>query len=224
MGFAKLVPAALLVFWTHAAAAQAWIEFKNEEVRFAVNFPEQPVAEDIEWISEDDAPLPAQKFTAQRGDSIFSVIVVDYREARPITRLGAEAHTAAKYRKLGEVTYDAFSQLDRISGLQLQITKASERRSFIAIHAHEGRLYVAEADVPLRAPPPGQFQQSLQILDENGIRIRYSVEGERLISTDELDIDPTLISENALYYEDGYLTPAQYQELLRASGGGAPEH
>jgi len=210
-----LLPMLLIALWPSAAGAQAWIEYKNAEWRFGVNFPAEPTAEEVEWISEDDLPVPAVRFSASRGGANYSVTVADYRDARLVTQLGAEANIAAKLRKLGEVTHDAFAQVDRISGLQLQITKPDGRRLFVQIHPHEGFLYVSEADVPPRAAPPGQFQQSLQILDENGVRIRYLPDGQRLMSTAGLEIDPDLITDRSLYVEDGFVTPEQYQELLR---------
>jgi hypothetical protein len=210
--------AVLLLVSAGAAHAQAWIEYRNEEWRFAINFPEQPTAREVEWISEDDLAVPAVRFETRRGESVYSVTAADYREARLVTMQGSEAHTAANYRKLGEVTYDAYAQVDRIRGLQLQITKPDQRRLFVQIHVHDGILYVAEADVPPRAPPPGQFQQSLQILDQNGVRIRYTMAGQRLLSTEDLDIDPALISNQSLAVEDGFVTPEQYEELLRQAG------
>ena len=43
----------------------------------------------------------------------------------------------------------------------------------MAIHLNARRLYILEGTVPDEAPPPGLFQQSLGILDEDGRRIRY---------------------------------------------------
>ena len=143
------------------------------------------------------------------------MIAADYRDARLTTMLGSEAHTAANYRKLGEVTYDAYMQIDRVPGLQIQLTKPDGRRLFVAIHIHDGFLYVAEAEVPPRAPPPAQFQQSLHFLDENGIRLRYLPTGQRLLSTEHLDVDLEHIPDRALYVEDGFVTPEQYEVLLQ---------
>ena len=214
MRLLKILPAAMMLLWSGAASAQAWIQYENEEWRFGANFPEQPTVEEIEWISEDELPVPARKFSATRGDSTYSVIVADYRDARLTTMLGSEAHAAAKYRKLGEVTLDSYSQIDRVPGLQLQITKPDQRRLFLAIHIHDGFLYIGEAEVPPRAPPPGQFQQSLHFLDEEGVRVRYLPTGEKLMSTEDLDIDPALISDRSLYVEDGFVTEEQYRALL----------
>jgi hypothetical protein len=197
------------------AYSQDWVDYQNFEWRFGINFPGQPMADNIEWTSEDNLRVPARKFTASRENSTYSVIVADYRGARPTTMLGAEAHTAANYRKVGEVTYDAYTQIDRVGGLQIQITKTNNRRLFLAIHLHDGFLYVAEAEAPLRAPPPGQFQQSLYFLDESGIRVRYRPDGQRLLSTENLDVDLEYIPDRALYIDDGFVTPEEYEILLQ---------
>jgi hypothetical protein len=39
------------------------------------------------------------------------------------------------------------------------------------------RLYISEADTTLNAAPPAQYQASLQVLDDDGIRIRYRAVG-----------------------------------------------
>lgn len=217
MRLAVFLSTALMIFSSGPVLAQGWAEYKNLEWRFGINFPGQPTAEEIEWISEDDLPVPAMRWSASRGDSTYSVIAADYRDARLTTMLGAEAHAAAQYRKLGEVTHDSYTQIDRVGGLLIQITKPDERRLYLAIYQHEGILYIAEAESPPNAPPPGQFQQALHFLDENGVRIRYLPDGTKLLSTENLDVDLVLehIPDRALYVEDGFVTQEQYDELLK---------
>ena len=43
----------------------------------------------------------------------------------------------------------------------------------MGIYLHARRLYILEGTVPEEDPPPGFFQQSLGILDEEGRRVRY---------------------------------------------------
>ena len=215
MRLATFLWVTLVVLWSGPVFAQGSIDYRNAEWRFGINFPGEPTAEDIEWTSEDNLPIPARRFSASRGNSTYSVIAADYLSARLTTMLGSEAHAAANYRNLGVVTYDAYTQIDRVGGLQIQITKPDGRRLFLAIHQHDGFLYVAEAEAPPRAPPPGQFQQSLHFLDDNGIRLRYLPDGQRLLSTENLDVDLEHIPDRALYVEDGFVTPEQYEELLQ---------
>ena len=80
------------------------------------------------------------------------------------------------------MTYDGWTDNDKIEGHQLQITNPDQSRSFVAIFLHASRLYILEGTVPQGHPPPGLFQQSLRILDAEGRRIRYTLDpdGQRV--------------------------------------------
>lgn len=174
--------------------AQGWIEYVDKAERFIVNFPGTPGVREIEYLTELGAMMPARVYTVDEPPSRYSLTVVDYTQAPRVheercERLdyecdgfevgtevrGAIAFAAWNFRRRtdGEITYDAYAQVDGIPGHQLQITNPDGSRTFIAIHLHARRLYILEATVPESAPPPGLFQQSLVILDENGKRIRY---------------------------------------------------
>jgi hypothetical protein len=61
----------------------------------------------------------------------------------------------------------------------LQINNPDGTRSFIAITlppavSKLNRLYIVEGRVPMTAPVPGRFQQSLSFVDADGVRLRYS--------------------------------------------------
>jgi hypothetical protein len=185
-GIAAGLAAMLLLSSQTVVYAQAWVSFVSMEDRFAQWFPAEPVVEDVEWVDEDGAMRPAHKYSAERNGSIYTLYVVDYSDANFTTMRGSLAHTATKYRQLGEVTYDAYAQLDRIEGHQLQITLEDGRRIFFAEFLEDNLLYVLDANIPPRAAPPLQFQQSMQILDAQGIRVRYTQEGERILRTDDL--------------------------------------
>lgn len=60
-----------------------------------------------------------------------------------------------------------------MSGQQLQLTNTDQSRTFAGIYLHEARLYILDATVPPKAPPPGLFQQSLSFLDAKGERVRH---------------------------------------------------
>jgi hypothetical protein len=57
----------------------------------------------------------------------------------------------------------------------MQITNTDQTRTFIGIylHGHAQRLHILEATVAPGSPPPGQFQQSLRFLNEDGERVRH---------------------------------------------------
>jgi hypothetical protein len=103
----------------------------------------------------------------------------------------------------GEVTYDAWADIDKIAGHQLQITNPDQTRSFVSIHLHKSRLYILEGTVPAGAPAPGIFQQSLGILDEEGRRIRYIMDVDGNLTRMEvmhewIGVDPELAGDQLI--------------------------
>ena len=98
--------------------------------------------------------------------------VVDY-SAAPMELAAALEEVATTERKKGAVKYDGGGMVDNIRSWRMTIETPANRRILTEILAHGTRLYIVEADTPLNVPPPAQFQASVQILDENGVRIRY---------------------------------------------------
>src|SRR5258708_13081323 len=73
----------------------------------------------------------------------------------------------------GTAKYDAVNNMDMHRGWTLTIETPDKHRIMgQIIIAANNRIYISEADTPMTVPPPAQFQASLQILDENGVRIR----------------------------------------------------
>ncbi len=172
---------AALVALTTAAFAQDWIEFTDKAEMFSVNLPEQPKIEDVTMESEYGAMLTGKKYTANQRNNHYYVTVWNYLDAEVTDVRGSYAYLAHLFRereKGSELTYDAFAQIDRIEGHQLQFTRPDKRRLFIAIHLHKSRLYVLEADVAAGQPPPALFQASLSILDEEGRGVRYNIDAD----------------------------------------------
>ena len=188
----------MLVSVAGVSHAQGWLEYINRTDQFIVNFPGRPQVSETTHRSAFEATFPARVYSVEAASGVYSVTVVDYRESERIhsertdlteanssssvwvTDVRASiAHAAQGFRtRGGEVTYDAWADIDKIEGQQLQITNPDQSRSFVAIHLHDSRLYILEARVPAGAPPPGLFQQSLGILDEEGRRIRYQIDAE----------------------------------------------
>ena len=187
-----------LIFASSHSFAQGWIEYINTTDLFIVNFPGDPEVRETTHESAFEAIFPARVYSVESDSGLYSVTVVDYRDSQRIhsertdrteenssnsvwvTDVRASvAHAAQLFRSRGgEVTYDAWADIDKIEGQQLQITNPDQSRSFIAVHLHDSRLYILEATVPPGRPPPGLFQQSLGILDEEGRRIRYLIDAE----------------------------------------------
>ena len=199
MRLLRILPATLLLV-SSFSHAQGWFEYVNQEDRFSVNLPSEPEIQDIVYHSELEAEFPARLYSVQVGESSYTVTVVDFRDAQRIhaEKLAGEreseqirgrnrwitdqrasvARAAREFRQRGgEVTYDAWGHLENVEGHQLQITNPDGTRTFVGIYLHgkDNRLYILDGTVPGNMPPPGQFQQSLRFLDENGARIRYDL-------------------------------------------------
>jgi hypothetical protein len=161
------------------AAAQGWVHFADREELFSVNFPHEPMIAEISYHSEYHVELPAKVYTASDDRVSYEVTVVNYEDTQVVDVRGSIAYAAWNFRKRGgDITFDAYAQIDRIEGHQLQFTNSDSSRTYVAIHLHKSRLYILEAAAPEGTPPPGHFQQSLSILDETGERIRYNLDAD----------------------------------------------
>lgn len=178
-----LISSLAFLFYAASASAQGWIEYINTNDLFAVNFPGEPRVEEFTYVSEFKSPLPSRRYIAEDASGRYQMTVVDmHTTVRPPGRQGVElrgamAYAATELRRTGEVTYDAYGEIQVIPGHQLQITLPDGRRNFVQIHYHDHRLYIAEAIVPGNMPPPAHFQASVSIVNEEGLPIRYTGEG-----------------------------------------------
>ncbi len=182
-----LVPAMVALSLSTQAFSQEWIESVHIESRFTANLPEEPIMDEYTMTSEYGPTLPVRRYTAhdQYGGR-YVVTVTDYEGTQVTNARGAVAYATQPYRHgPGEITFDAYHQVDRIEGHMLQITNPDESRTYVAIHLHYPFLYTLEATVPPDSPPPIQFQQSLRILDAEGNRVRYTIDhdGQRTESS-----------------------------------------
>ena len=132
------------------AQAQNWLEYINKTDLFIVNFPGEPEVREITHESAFEAIFPARVYSVESDSGLYSVTVVDYRESRKIhsertdrteanssnsvwvTDVRASVSHAAQLFRLrgGEITYDAWADIDKIEGQQLQITNPDQSRSY----------------------------------------------------------------------------------------------
>ena len=56
-----------------------WIEYSNVDEGFFVNFPGEPTASEVEWISEYGANIPTNRYGVDGARGNYSMTVVDYR-------------------------------------------------------------------------------------------------------------------------------------------------
>src|SRR5262245_43412535 len=102
----------------------------------------------------------------------YALHVVDYSSATD--ELGTAIEEAAKtYRAKGMVKYEGVNMLDNHRSWRQTVETANERILTEILVARNNRLYMSESRTGISAPVPALFQASLQILNENGARIRY---------------------------------------------------
>ena len=183
MRFTGLTLVAISSLYAFSAAAQGWIEFVDEQEMFGINLPLAPTVEEITYHSEYHAELPGKVYTATDQNVIYKVTVVDYSQTHLAGERalwdfhGSVAYAATNIRKRGgEMIHDGWAQSDRIPGHQLAVINPDGTRSYVQLHSHGRRLYVAEAIGPADITPPIHFQQSLIILDEASEIVRYDTD------------------------------------------------
>ena len=182
---------AAVLLQAQAAWSQEWIEFEDRAEFFSVNFPGQPTVTTTAYQPQRGAPLPGKVYVVEDGRRRYTVTVINYAKASVNDVPGAVAWEAWNFRKRGgRITYDAYGQVDRISGHQLHISNPDNSQSFIGIYLHARRVYVLEARVPPDTPGAFHFQQSLQILDEKGQRIRYLINDDGTRGPLDAGFDP----------------------------------
>jgi hypothetical protein len=192
------VAAFLLLAMSWPSSAQEWIQYASKADLFGVNFPSEPKVQNITYTSEFNIALPGHVYSADSGQSHYSVTVVDYADAEKIhtaranqcKKDGGESDACqndwrgdvqgsivnASWRYIqrnAKVTYFAWAVTDNVEGQRLQLLNPDASKTFVAIYRHGTRLYTVEGTVPKGAPAPGLFQQSMMFLDEEGKPIRY---------------------------------------------------
>lgn len=203
MRLSAIIAVALILSLPAAGIAQEWIEFKSLDDRFTCNFPDQPKITETTYKSQFGADLPARVYNAEVAQSRYSLTVVDYRQIEKIlaekakscppgaeTCRGGGSSTGPGYSRAdyngaiiyatwqfmqrdAKITHFLWNNIDLVGGHQLQLTNRDGSRTLAGVYMHDQKLYIVEGTVPEGYPEPGQFQQSLGWLDENGNGIRY---------------------------------------------------
>jgi hypothetical protein len=177
MRFVSLIPAVMALLFSGAAVAQEWGEFVDRADHFTVNFPGDPAKADLTYKTAKGTSLPAHVYTAQDARGRYVMTVVNYASA-PDELATAIDEAAKAVRAKGTVKYDATGMMDNHKSQRITVETPAQRRllSEILLSADK-RLYISEADTTLTMAPPAQYQASLQILDDDGVRIRYKAVG-----------------------------------------------
>ena len=213
----SLVPALVVLFLSTAASAQGWQEYVNRENDFQINFPAEPTMTETQYRTVKGTMLTAHVFTAIAPEGsiaagTYKVTVVDYSNAlNEIPDAIEQAREAIKAK--GTVKYDEVNDLDRHREWRLSVETATTRILASTLLAANNRLYITEGENALSAPPPAQFHVSLQILNQDGVRIRQLT----YIAAPEDEIAP--ISEKANALEAARLTAVVSGTWRNPQGG-----
>jgi hypothetical protein len=74
---ARVIAAALALFFTNAALADDWKEYANRDYSFTVDFPGTPTVEATTYGTSDGRSFPAHVFSVKQETGVFKVTVVD---------------------------------------------------------------------------------------------------------------------------------------------------
>ena len=83
-----LMTLAAFVLLIGPSFAQEWIQYASKADLFGVNFPSEPKVQDIAYATEFGITLPGHVYTADQGQSRYSITAVDLKDSERI-------HTAA---------------------------------------------------------------------------------------------------------------------------------
>jgi len=157
MRLIPVVAAAFVLSIQGSAFAQEWTEFASRDDRFTCNFPGQPKVTETTWTSEYGASLPARVYSAEVGQSRYSMTVADYNQTQRLLTekakacpAGAEpcrggggatgegywrvdvrgAITYATWKVMqrdARVTHLMWNFMDLVEGHQLQLTNTADK-------------------------------------------------------------------------------------------------
>jgi hypothetical protein len=172
----SIVPAIVALFLSSTAYAQVWEEYVNRDNFFQINLPGEPSTTEVPYRTVKGTNLTARVFTATAPANAitagtYRVTVVDYSQA--INELPDAIEQARKaISAKGTVKYDGVNNLDGHREWRLTVETPNSRIVAGILLAANNRLYFTEGETPLALPPAAQFQASMQVLNNEGVRIR----------------------------------------------------
>ena len=176
----SLIPAIVALFLSSAASAQVWEEYVNRDDFFQVNMPGEPTVTQAPYRTVKGTNLTAHVYTATAPASsvtagTYKVTVVDYSSAQNELGDAIEQARQAMLAK-GTVKYDARENLDMHRSWRITVETPTSRILGEILIAANNRVYIVEGETPIALPPPAQFQASIQVLNNEGVRIRTRTE------------------------------------------------
>jgi hypothetical protein len=139
--------------------------------RFAVIFPSNPSMRDVPYAMRSGRSVAARQHYLEQGADRFSVTVVVLANA-PAVDEEIINHAADILRKQGEVRSDfPVGYIAGVRGRQLLVQQPNGRQLRGSVYMHDHRIYITEASTPTGDIPGLQFDQSITIIDAEGVDI-----------------------------------------------------
>jgi hypothetical protein len=139
--------------------------------RFAVIFPANPSMRDTSFATQSGASVAARQHYLERGADRFSVTVVVLANG-PALDEQIISHAADILRKQGEVRADyPVGYIAGVRGRQLLVQQPNGRQLRGSVYMHDHRVYITEASTAAGDIPGLQFDQSITIVDAEGVDI-----------------------------------------------------
>ena len=143
--------------------------YVNCQYRVAAHFPSEPKVRDITY-RDGQRSAPARQFYVESGMSMLSVTVVHFADGPDRDSQLVDNAVAALGRK-GQMrfNYPVWYDEPNIGGHQVQVALADGRALRGSVYMADHRLYITEAVADLNDFPAFLFEQSVSLINENGI-------------------------------------------------------
>jgi hypothetical protein len=143
--------------------------YVNCQYRVAAHFPSEPKFRDITY-RDGARSAPAREFYVESGVSRLSVTVVHFADGPDKDAQLVDNAVAALGRK-GQMrfNYPVWYDEPNIGGHQVQVALADGRALRGSVYMARNRLYITEAVADLNDFPAFLFEQSVSLIDENGV-------------------------------------------------------
>jgi hypothetical protein len=139
--------------------------------RFAVIFPSNPSMRDVPYAMRSGRSIAARQHYLERGADRFSVTVVVLANA-PAVDEEIINHAADILRRQGDVRADyPVGYIAGVRGRQLLVQQPNGRQLRGSVYMHDHRVYITEASTTAGDIPGLQFDQSITIIDGEGVDI-----------------------------------------------------
>jgi len=143
--------------------------YVNCEYRVAAHFPSEPKFRDSTY-RDGTLSAPARQFYVEQGKVLLSVTVVNFINGPDKDSKLVDNAVTAMGRK-GELrfNYPVWYDEPNIGGRQFQVVLADGRAIRGSAYMADHRLYITEATADLNDFPAFLFEQSVSLIDANGV-------------------------------------------------------